>query len=262
MVIAIIAVLVAILLPALAGARDSAKWTVCTSNQRQLVLSNLLYAQDYKDKLPHQAKELNPLGPSYPQPFWIPSSTINGMVQYGVIERQTENGRFAAEQLRCPAARPVSASEGWIEVYAYKTREDQTKIAQTDYCFAAGMTESGDPLRPQSTPAYTSRPQRNRPAVHDVANNQPDAVVLADATLAQSEHGLSNHSKGVSRAFYGQFRDFQARLRGVNRSHIDGSVVRVPPSKMGFNGGQMARTNQGARAYINTWLSFEEWHFW
>jgi len=47
-VIAIIALLVSLLLPALASARRAAQQAVCASNQRQLVLASLTYANDNK----------------------------------------------------------------------------------------------------------------------------------------------------------------------------------------------------------------------
>lgn len=48
-VISIIALLISILLPALTAARESARVSACLSNQRQLVLGSLVYAQDYDD---------------------------------------------------------------------------------------------------------------------------------------------------------------------------------------------------------------------
>jgi prepilin-type N-terminal cleavage/methylation domain-containing protein/prepilin-type processing-associated H-X9-DG protein len=51
-VVAIIAVLVAMLLPALATAREAAKRTVCASNQSQVGKAILTYAQDNKDMIP------------------------------------------------------------------------------------------------------------------------------------------------------------------------------------------------------------------
>ena len=47
-VVAIIALLAALLLPALKGARDKAKQITCASNQRQLGLAYYLYLQDYR----------------------------------------------------------------------------------------------------------------------------------------------------------------------------------------------------------------------
>lgn len=48
-VISIIALLIAILLPALQGARDAAKSVACLSNERQLGIANHIYANDAKD---------------------------------------------------------------------------------------------------------------------------------------------------------------------------------------------------------------------
>ena len=51
-VIAIIAILAAILLPALAKAKEEAKRTQCKSNLHQLGIATLMYAQDNRDLLP------------------------------------------------------------------------------------------------------------------------------------------------------------------------------------------------------------------
>ena len=51
-VIAIIAILAAILFPVFARAREKARQTTCMSNQRQIVTSVLMYAQDHEEMLP------------------------------------------------------------------------------------------------------------------------------------------------------------------------------------------------------------------
>src|SRR5271170_3112058 len=51
-VIAIIAILAAMLLPALAKAKESAKKAVCLSNMKQMQLCWQLYTDDNQDKLP------------------------------------------------------------------------------------------------------------------------------------------------------------------------------------------------------------------
>jgi len=53
-VIAIIAILAAILLPALNKARDNAKKTHCLSNTKQVGGGAIMYANDFKDRVPPQ----------------------------------------------------------------------------------------------------------------------------------------------------------------------------------------------------------------
>ena len=48
-VIAIIALMLGILLPSLAAARDTAQTTICASNIKQLLLANIGYATEYRD---------------------------------------------------------------------------------------------------------------------------------------------------------------------------------------------------------------------
>jgi prepilin-type N-terminal cleavage/methylation domain-containing protein len=50
-VIAIVALLIGLLLPALGKSRDIARQTICQSNVRQMVTGALLYAQDYKEQI-------------------------------------------------------------------------------------------------------------------------------------------------------------------------------------------------------------------
>ena len=54
-VVAIIAILAAMLLPALNGARESAKSAACMGNLRQIIEAMMLYADDYAGLLPPQS---------------------------------------------------------------------------------------------------------------------------------------------------------------------------------------------------------------
>jgi prepilin-type N-terminal cleavage/methylation domain-containing protein/prepilin-type processing-associated H-X9-DG protein len=56
-VIAIIAILAAILFPVFARAREKARQASCLSNVKQLMLANLMYAQDYDDTVTPESYE-------------------------------------------------------------------------------------------------------------------------------------------------------------------------------------------------------------
>ena len=49
---AIIAVLIALLLPSMAGVREATRRVVCLSNQRQIGLGSQIYSEDNKEQLP------------------------------------------------------------------------------------------------------------------------------------------------------------------------------------------------------------------
>lgn len=74
-VVAIIALLIAILLPALTAARETSKIVVCQSNQRQLIMANIMYANEQKD-------------------WYVPLSTPPAVDSVGWGTRWMQNGLY------------------------------------------------------------------------------------------------------------------------------------------------------------------------
>src|SRR3954465_9018188 len=56
-VVAIIAILAALLLPALAGGKERARRIVCKNHLRQFLLAAQMYAHDFENKLPSGSSE-------------------------------------------------------------------------------------------------------------------------------------------------------------------------------------------------------------
>src|SRR2546427_5951439 len=79
-VIAIIAILAALLLPALGRAKESAKRVQCTSNLRQFSLATRLYSDDNRDRLPELR---NPNGELGYWPWDMPERTADLLTQNG-----------------------------------------------------------------------------------------------------------------------------------------------------------------------------------
>jgi prepilin-type N-terminal cleavage/methylation domain-containing protein/prepilin-type processing-associated H-X9-DG protein len=85
-VVAIIAILAALLMPSLRGAREAAKRVTCMNNMRQLYTCFMLYAGDNGNRPPKTGNPLN-TGHSFPWPYYfdpyqptpIPPTVLNGV---------------------------------------------------------------------------------------------------------------------------------------------------------------------------------------
>lgn len=100
-VIAIIAVLAALLLPALVQAKERARRTTCRNHIRQFILAVHLYGEDYEGEVPSGSSE------SSPQDAHIPilsTTTRSNLIVYA-SDRQ---------MLECPGiGPPINQPDGW-----------------------------------------------------------------------------------------------------------------------------------------------------
>lgn len=130
-VISIVSLLIAILLPALAGARVAAQQVACLSNIRQLGIGIKVYLQDYKDHLPVQ----------YPMPGNTPSNYLrhkdvvhNGsrIVGLGLLE---EYNNMTRDVFRCPGRAEHGKVGGSVVFADYVTSWPRLAVQASDARF-------------------------------------------------------------------------------------------------------------------------------
>jgi prepilin-type N-terminal cleavage/methylation domain-containing protein len=107
-VIAIIAILAALLLPALAGAKERSRRTACKNNVRQFILAAHLVADDNEQLWPSGASDMGPLDDHIPV---LRTNTRNALIEYANTHRILE----------CPSLGPPFQTNlnGWINQDGY-----------------------------------------------------------------------------------------------------------------------------------------------
>lgn len=110
-VIAIIAILAALLLPALAKAKDSARRIQCVNNQKQMILSWAMYSGDNRERLVLNGGQSASLTPPY---LWIyggnhgdPQTLLNSQYLVGANYALFAPYLRSVEVYKCPADRSL-----------------------------------------------------------------------------------------------------------------------------------------------------------
>ena len=120
-VIAIIAILAALLLPALASAKTKAQRIQCATNMKNWGYATVMYVGDFEDKLPYFGDNSN-VSPGYSMDFWHMKLApyVARRVQGGVYFSQTDV--FTNVLRKCPGgsiAPPPSYTGDWSSTGAW-----------------------------------------------------------------------------------------------------------------------------------------------
>jgi prepilin-type N-terminal cleavage/methylation domain-containing protein len=214
-VIAIIAILAALLLPALASAKERAHRAVCKSNMRQVALTALMYAQDNLEKFPDALRG----GNTY-HAVWLPIETYDYFVTQGRIQtncltcpNKNRDGNWII-----PRGTPVNAMRvGFYCLWSMPTQQWDSRPRDGNY---------GSQAWPWDSPQKTT-------------DNTPYTVLLADIISKGTDvyGNLKNvtdvpHSPNGARVGPDTLEPDALKSEGGNIGLVDGSVSWRPQRMM------------------------------
>lgn len=208
-VISIIGLLVAMLLPALQKARETARTVVCGSQLRQMALGLTMYANDYDDYLPAQKawpnlRELGALTKYSPDP----TKHWNGFYKNGYITVQSVY--FCPNNaLQSDDASGEGLGSRWL---SWTTKGSNSYGTFSSYMYMAGNKEM---LR-ENGHLMTSATR---------LSDKGNLRLMQDATYQLVGSYVYNHARW-SRA--GSF----SGMSGTNTSYLDGHVGWLSPNDM------------------------------
>jgi prepilin-type N-terminal cleavage/methylation domain-containing protein len=177
-VIAIIAILAAMLLPALTRAKEKAKRTQCMSNLRQLGIASFMYSNEFRDYLPPM-KDPNLSGNQVPAWLWdVPTNTVYTLLGYG----------FARNILFCPSFAEKNTD-------AYWDFQDTANVGFKSLGYAmttdgAGSLRSTPVIPGNELPKTTSKASVTT-LMNTVIESPPtESYFLADATISNGKNQI------------------------------------------------------------------------
>ena len=211
-VIAIIAILAAMLLPALAAAKEKANRVKCISNLKQIGLATQMYLGEFSDTLP------GPCGLVISKRFYMTDRTVNGFNSPGPVELigylapylaipipKTDSGLYSTGQVAICAS--FDKATLGTNVFSYAINQALTNSATSVLLYPFGQWDSSAaPIAQKVAPARLNAVQRPSDAWMSMDLDQTVANLTGYGLPAKPVHGTSHwnrlyldgHSQGVN----------------------------------------------------------------
>jgi prepilin-type N-terminal cleavage/methylation domain-containing protein/prepilin-type processing-associated H-X9-DG protein len=199
-VIAIIAILAALLLPALAKAKDKAKRTVCVNNLKQLNVAMLSYAYDASDKFPDGGGA-----------YWtwdLPVSAANVMLG--------ANKDFQ-KSCYCPGTNPPFNDQDNLNLWNYGNTMSGYHVI--GYALTLPHTPSLCPTN--QNPTIYPQPVQFGPVMLN-RGPAPDIVLVADATISRNTE--CNEALKYSGGYHWRDIDTGSYAKHHVTAHMNGNL--------------------------------------
>ena len=197
-VIAIIAILASMLLPALSKAKEQGKRAVCKSNQRQVVLTMLMYANDNEQKFPEGLRDNGIEHFSF-----IHSQVFDYMIVTGCLSTNSFNCPNKKDWFRVQPG--VGYRLGYYFLWGHRTDQDE-RDRNADY--------GDDPWPWDSPQRATDDP--TWPMIGDVIEKG-----TVNPAITSSPHGTAGPVKSAENSFP---EPETIKSQGGNVGLVDGSV--------------------------------------